>query len=144
MNWGVTVDEMNSKSFMGVGLSFPMRINAQTGRFALSRHEDNIHESVKLILNTFRGERVMRPEFGGVSENVLFSDLSAEVLTGLRDGIKTALESYEPRIADVSVKTERVNQGELIIEISYRVRTTNNLFSRVYPFYVLEGAGEGA
>jgi hypothetical protein len=27
------------------------------------------------------------------------------------------------------------------VNISYVVRTTNNLFNRVYPFYVLEGAG---
>ena len=137
------MDEMNSKDFMGSGLSFPLRVNAQTGKFVVSRHEENIHESVRIILNTFRGERVMRPEFGSVTEDVLFSDMSAEVLTALRDGMQDALEEGEPRVADVSVKTERMNQGELSVEISYRVRTTNNLFSRVYPFYVLEGAGAG-
>ena len=126
---------------MGVGLSFPLRVSAQTGRFVISRHEENIHESVRLILNTYRGERIMRPQFGSIVENVLFSELSAEALTGFRDGMQTALEELEPRIADVSVKTDRVSQGELSIEISYRVRTTNNLFSRVYTFYILEGAG---
>ena len=136
------MDEMNTKSFMGSGLSFPLRVNAQTGRLAMSRHEENIHESMRVILNTFRGERVMRPEFGATSGNILFSDLSAEMLTGLEDGMQTAFEECEPRVADVSVKASRENRGELSVEISYRVRTTNNLFSRVYPFYVLEGAGE--
>ena len=132
---------MSSKDFMGSGLSFPLRVNPQTGRFAMSRHEDNIHESVRVVLQTFRGERVMRPEFGAVADNVLFSDLSMEVLTGLEQGIYRALETCEPRITDVEVKTGYENRGELNVEISYRVRSTNNLFSRVYPFYVLEGAG---
>ena len=136
------MDEINSKSFMGSGLSFPLRINTQTGRLIMSRHEDNINESVRLILHTFKGERVMRPEFGALPEDVLFSDLSAEVITGLENGMKAALEECEPRITDVSVTASRKNQGELSIELSYRVRTTNNLFNRVYPFYILEGAGE--
>ena len=136
------MNEAVSKEFMGSGLSFPLRINAQTGRFAMSLHEENIHESVKIVLQTFRGERVMRPDFGAVAESVLFSDLSAEVLAGMEEGVCTALEECEPRIANVSVKAGPENRGELSVEISYRVRTTNNLFSKVYPFYILEGVGE--
>ena len=135
------MNETDSKGFMGSGLSFPPRVNVQTGRFVMSRHEENVHESVRIILRTFRGERVMRPEFGALAEDVLFSDMSAEILAGLEEGIREALENCEPRIADVSVKTSHENRGELSIEIAYTVRTTNNLFSRVYPFYILEGAG---
>ena len=137
----MAVNEVNSKSFMGAGISFPLRVNTQTGRFTMSIHEDNIHESVLLVLQTFRGERVMRPEFGALAENALFSDLSAEVLTGLEESVRASLEECEPRIMDVEVRAERINRGRLDINIAYRVRTTNNLFSRVYPFYVLEGAG---
>ena len=135
------MSEFSSKDFMGSGLSFPLRINANTGRFVMSRHEENIHESVQLVLRTFRGERVMRPDFGATPANILFSDASAEAITELEEGIRTALEECEPRVSDVSAKTTRENRGELSVNISYRVRTTNNLFSRVYPFYLLEGAG---
>ena len=135
------MNEASSKDFMGSGLAFPLRVNPQTGRFSMSRHEDNIHESVGLILRTFRGERVMQPAFGAAPANALFSDVSLEALTELEDGIRMALEGCEPRIADVAAKASRENSGELSVSISYRVRTTNNLFSRVYPFYVLEGAG---
>ena len=137
----MAVKDINSKSFMGAGLSFPLRVNAQTGRFVMSSYEDNIHESLLMILKTFRGERVMRPEFGALAENALFSDLSAEILTGLEESVRMSLEECEPRIMDVEVRAERLNRGRLDINIAYRVRTTNNLFSRVYPFYVLEGAG---
>ena len=135
------MNEVSSKDFMGSGLSFPLRVSALTGRFAMSRHEENIHESVLIILRTFRGERVMRTQFGATPASVLFSDASAEALTELEEGICEALEECEPRVADVSAKALRENRGELSVNISYRVRTTNNLFSRVYPFYLLEGAG---
>ena len=135
------MNEVSSKDFMGSGLSFPFRVNAQTGRFAMSRHEENIHESVLLILRTFKGERVMRSDFGATPANVLFSDASAEAIAELEEGICASLEGCEPRVADVSAKASRENRGELSVSISYRVRTTNNLFSRVYPFYLLEGAG---
>jgi len=110
----------------------------------MSRHEENVHESVKLILQTYRGERVMQPEFGAVVGNVQFTTLSSEVMTGMEEDVQEALEVNEPRVTDVSVKTLREDRGELNVEISYRVRTTNNLFNRVYPFYVLEGVGAGA
>lgn len=130
-----------SKDFMGSGLAFPLKVNAQTGRFVMSRYEDNIHESVRLILQTYQGERVMRPDFGAVAENVLFTDLNAAALTDMENRVREALEEHEPRITNVSVKALRENRGELNVEISYTVRTTNNLYSKVYPFYVLEGAG---
>jgi len=135
------MNEAASKNFMGSGLSFPLRVNARTGRFVMSRHEENIHESVRIVLRTFRGERVMRPEFGAAPESILFSDAGAEAITALEEGMRAALEENEPRIADVVVRVSRENRGELSVNISYRIRTTNNLFSRVYPFYLLEGAG---
>lgn len=135
------MNEIHSKSFMGSGISFPPRVNPQSGRFVMSIHEENVHESVRILLQTFAGERVMRPSFGAVAENVLFSDLNAQTLTNLEQSVRMSLEENEPRIADVEVKTSRKNKGELDVEISYIVRTTNNLFSKVYPFYVLEGAG---
>ena len=136
------MNENISKDFMGSGLSFPPRVNPHTGRFVMSRHEENVHESVKTVLHTFKGERVMRPEFGAVAGSILFSDLNPETLTSLCEGVQKALELCEPRITDIDVKTNYQNRGELNVEISYRVRTTNNLFSRVYPFYILEGAGD--
>ena len=138
------MNEIETKAFMGSGLSFPLRVNAHTGRFVTSTHEDNIHESVKLILQTFRGERVMRPEFGAVTHDAQFADMSAEVQTAIEEEVESTLQTDEPRIMNISVETLLENKGQLNIEIAYTVRTTNNMFSRVYPFYILEGAGMSA
>ena len=138
------MDEIESKAFMGSGLSFPLRVNTHTGRFVTSDHEENIHESIRLILHTFRGERVMQPEFGAVANDVHFTDLSAEVITNMEEEIRYTLETDEPRVINVSATALRENLGELNVEVSYRIRATNNQFNRVYPFYILEGAGMSA
>ena len=55
---------MDSKSFLGRGFGFPFRVEEGTGKIAMVSHEEDIRQSVELILHTYRGERVMRPDFG--------------------------------------------------------------------------------
>ena len=49
-------------SIFGRSLSFPPRVGAD-GRFVWSEGEDNIRESIAVILQTEPGERVAQPEF---------------------------------------------------------------------------------
>ncbi len=48
---------------------------------------------------------------------------------------------WEPRITDVEVDIEEDNeyQNKYLVNIEYTVRSTNNLFNLVYPFYIYEG-----
>lgn len=52
-----------AKDFLGVGWKYPVNPDA-TGKIAMSKHEEDIRESILIILGTSRGERVMRPDFG--------------------------------------------------------------------------------
>ena len=58
------MEEREKRAFLGIGFHFPLEIDETTGRFRMSSEEENIRESIKLILMTGKGERVMRPEFG--------------------------------------------------------------------------------
>ena len=51
------------KAFLGVGWKFPIDVDRRRG-VAMSQYEDNIYESLIIILGTALGERVMRPDFG--------------------------------------------------------------------------------
>jgi len=44
-------------------------------------------------------------------------------------------------VTDIEVKAERdpVDPEKLLLHVKYEVRTTNNLFNQVYPFYLHEG-----
>ncbi|MDE6759729.1 MAG: GPW/gp25 family protein [Lachnospiraceae bacterium] len=103
-------------------------------------YEDNIRQSIYLIVMTKKGERVMRPDFGCDIHQHMFAALDYTTLTMMKHAVEEALVRWEPRITDINVKVENRMQKEnaIQIEIAYRVRTTNNPFNLVFPFYLQE------
>jgi phage baseplate assembly protein W len=83
----------------------------------------------------------MRPRFGCGIHNYVFTVVNATTLSLMENSVWEALTLWEPRIDLISVKasTEDINVGKLIISIDYKVRTTNNKYNLVYPFYLAEG-----
>lgn len=136
---------MDTKNFLGRGLKFPLQVDPKTGKIAMSEHEENIMESVGIILRTGRGERVMRPDFGSDTMEYAFAPSASAVSGSIAHDIAEILTIQEPRIMDVEVTTEDLNRqnGTLVINVSYTVRSTNNRFNHVYPFYVTEGSEGG-
>lgn len=128
---------MNARDFLGGGWKFPLEIDAKTGHFSMSLHEDNIRESVEIILRTYVGERVMRPDFGSHTMDYVFSSDKDFPAQSLRADLERELTLQEPRITDVQVTSDADTRttGELRVNISYTVRSTNNRYSKVYPFY---------
>lgn len=133
-----------NKRFMGRGFQFPFGVDPATSRIAMSGAEDNIRESIRLILRTNIGERVMLPEFGTSAGDFLFSDSSAERVSSLESSVREALEQWEPRISDVEVSAVDNGGSRNMVELNirYTVRMTNNRFNMVYPFYMMEGEGK--
>jgi phage baseplate assembly protein W len=124
--------------FVGRGIAFPMRTDA-IGGVALVAREREIQEAIRLILGTAPGERPMRPEFGcRISERV-FAPANATTAGQLAYDVRTALERWEPRIdvEDVDVTFDAVDSGVLYIDITYRIRGTNDPRNLVFPFYVI-------
>ena len=124
--------------FVGAGIAFPMRTNA-VGRVALVDREREIVEAIRLILGTTPGERPMRPEFGcRISEHV-FGPANAATAGQLSYDVHVALDRWEPRIDvdDVSVSFDSADSGVLYIDITYRIRGTNDPRNLVFPFYVI-------
>ena len=135
--------EDDSGRFLGRGFAFPLSVNRQTGKFQMVEHEDDIRQAIEIILKTSLGERVMLPEFGSSANDYVFSVNHLQNIASFEEEIVGAIENFEPRVRDVQVevKNDHGDRGKAIVNITYVVRTTNNLFNMVYPFYVLEGAG---
>lgn len=127
--------------FLGCGISFPPRVDAVTGRMRMCAQEEDIQEAVRLILFTGKGERVMRPEFGCGIRQYAFSSMGMTDQKGMEEEIRIALVRYEPRITKVEVTVDcgRIGAGEAQIRIDYVVRSTNNPFNLVFPYYRNEG-----
>jgi len=130
-----------SASFLGRGWKFPVAVDATTGRFLLSEGEEDIAEAIRIILMTSKGERVMRPDFGCGLRSFAFGTMDETTLRLLETDIVQAITVWEPRVTDVEVeaKPDPSANGRLLLGITYIVRSTNNLFNQVYPFYLEEG-----
>jgi len=125
--------------FLGTGISFPMEV--VNGKLKSSSDEQLVEESIQIILNTRKGERLMRPEFGSDIQSIVFGNNNASSATRLSHYIREALEDYEPRIKVDSVKAyaDSKQQNLMNVSIEYTIRTSNSRRNLVFPFY-LEGS----
>lgn len=133
------MSEIDQRAFLGRGWAFPVQPDTQ-GDVALVAHEEDIRQSIVIILGTSRGERVMRPTFGAGLRDLLFEPFSSTVMALARQQTLEALTIWEPRIDTIEVRvTADQPRGRLLIDIRYRVRATNTFYNLVYPFYLMEG-----
>lgn len=63
-----------------------------------------IKNDVKQLLLTSPGERVLRPDYGTIIRKTPFELLDEATLAALRRSIRTALETYEPRVLFKDIK----------------------------------------
>lgn len=133
-------NKYHSHAFLGTGCRFPVTVNPVTGRFEESSYEDNIKESIYLIVMTRKGERVMRPDFGCDIHQFLFDILDYTTKSRIRKAVKDALFRWEPRIKniEVEIRDKAMEDNALEISVNYRVRTTNSPYNLVFPFYLKE------
>jgi len=129
-----------SKTFLGRGWKFPVNSDAK-GNIRMSEYEEDIKESIWIILSTSKGERVMRPDFGCGIYNYVFDYLNTTTLGMIENSVREALNTWENRIDLINVDVSIANaaEGKLLINIDYTVRTSNTQFNLVYPFYLKEG-----
>jgi uncharacterized protein len=127
-----------SEHFVGQGIAFPMRVGPSGGIALVSRDEE-IAESMRLILGTSPGERPMRPEFGCPIHDHVFAPADATTIGLIAFEVRNALGRWEPRIdvLDVVVFSDDTEPTLLYIDITYAVRDTNDPRNLVFPFYVI-------
>lgn len=129
------------KSFLGVGWGYPVRPD-DNGALPLAAHEESVRQSIRIILGTAKGERVMRPDFGCGIYELVFEPNDSTTAGNIAEAVSEALLRFEPRIDVVEVDVQPAGDGEmLLINIDYQVRATNNVFNLVYPFYLEQSAG---
>ena len=127
--------------FLGVGWHFPVIKGGEPQHFVAAEYEKSVRQAILIILATAKGERIMRPDFGCGIHELAFA-INDSATRGLAEyEVREALLQWEPRIEVLQVKaTAAGTQGEkLLVSIDYRVRTTDNRFNLVYPFYLQRG-----
>lgn len=129
------------KAFLGRGWAMPVALDPRTGLVATVAYEEDIRQSILIILETAPGERVMRPNFGCGIHELVFAPVDSTTLQRVRSTVEEALRRCEARIDVLAVNVDEAaaTEGKLLVEIEYRVRKTNQLGNLVFPFYFREG-----
>ncbi|BBU33475.1 baseplate protein (plasmid) [Burkholderia sp. THE68] len=129
------------KNFLGRGWAMPVRLDPRTGLVASAEYEEDIRQSILIILETAPGERVMRRNFGCGIHELVFASIDSTALQRIRSVIEETLVRCEARVEVLSVAIEENPDvdGCLLIELEYRVRKTNQIGNLVFPFYLREG-----
>ena len=129
------------KDFLGRGWAMPVELDPRTGTVATVAYEEDIRQAILIILETAPGERVMRPDFGCGIHELVFTPLDSTTIQRICSVVEEALRRFEARIEvlEVTVDEQATLEGQLLVEVEYRVRKTNQTGNLVFPFYFREG-----
>jgi uncharacterized protein len=125
-------------TFIGRGLSWPLEVD-HTGSIRLTDGADELDRSIRVVLLTAPGERLMRPDFGCRIWDLLFEPVTPNLLGLIAEAVRDALARWEPRVVveDVQPTPDPDDAALIRIVITYQIRATNDRRNLVYPFYVI-------
>ena len=129
---------MSALTFLGRGWKFPLKF--ENGSVAMSEAEEDVDESLRILLGTYPGERLMRPDYGCRLRDYCFRNYEESTIVQLDEEIRNAIDNFEPRVTveNTDYKMDDVNDILQII-VDYKVIATNSRRNLVYPFYINEG-----
>jgi phage baseplate assembly protein W len=130
-----------NRDYLGRGWSFPPDFVAAPPGVTMLEEDADVASSLEILLSTTPGERVMQPLYGCNLSELLFESLDTRLKTLMVDKIESSILYFEPRVVleSVNLDDSRELEGFVLIDVVYRVKTTNSRFNFVYPYYKQEG-----
>lgn len=128
--------------FLGKGWAFPPTFDLHEQTVAMVTAEDDIQESLYILLSTIPGERIMVPDYGCFLHHHVFDLMGETLLTHLKGLIEHAILFFEPRIVIENIAmVARDNEmdGRLDILLDYKIIQTNSRNNIVIPYCIKEG-----
>lgn len=134
------MEDDKERSFLGRGWAFPPSFHGSTAPVSMISEEEDIEQSLHILLSTRMGERLMRPDYGVDLYSLVFHNMDLTARTQLKEAIQRAVLYYEPRITlnDVVFDVSEERNGVLRVCLEYTVRLTNTRGNLVYPYYYEE------
>ena len=98
------------------------------GNVLIVKNSDCINQSVKTILSTTPGERLMLPEFGSNLKQYVFEQLDFTTTELIIAEVELALERWEDRISVQDVYVEQLEDDNiLILTVVYVINETGEV-----------------
>ncbi|MDE1206978.1 GPW/gp25 family protein [Tenacibaculum larymnensis] len=136
-----SVNINRKKEFLGAGWSFPITFSVGNYQLEVTRYENNIKDSIDIIMQTNFGERPMNPQFGSGLQQYFFQEMNETLKAEIKDTVTNSLLNNEPRISVLNVEVDYADVLEGLVEVTidYEYNQTNTRHNYVYPFYLKEG-----
>jgi len=127
-----------SNPIIGRGWNFPPAAD-ERGTIALTSDDNEVEQSIRIILGTMPGQRVMRPEFGCRIHELVFAPNNAATAGLAIRYIGEALGRWEPRLTlkRVDVEPDPDDPARLVAVVEYEVNSRHSRRSLVFPFYLI-------
>lgn len=129
---------LNNNHGSDKGWSYPPAFLPEKHTTRMVTDEEDIRQSLIILLSTRIGERVYRPDYGTELYLYQFEQMDLTVETQMKRSIEKAVLLFEPRITldRIEISQEPTESGILDIGIFYRIRTTDSQQELVYPFSI--------
>jgi hypothetical protein len=121
------INPNSEQETLGAGFAFPLRLT-DGGSVAMSVGEENVKSGVFHIAAYRHGELYGTNSFGGNVPALVFSVFSGDKLRLHEEWLKTALETWEPRVEQVRVTAGKdvddTKEAKVVMLTQYGIRTT--------------------
>lgn len=86
------------------------------------KDEDAVKESIKNLILTDRGERLMQPQIGGNINAMLFENITPAVLILIQNAVENTINLYEPRAELIDVTaTSNIDDNTVRVNIAFYI-----------------------
>jgi|TARA_B110000977_G_scaffold73818_1_gene99879 phage baseplate assembly protein W len=107
-----------------------LEVSPVSDDLTIYKDEESVKESIRNLLLTNKGERLMQPNLGGNIRAMLFENITPGVMTMIEDQVRTTIDLYETRaeLIDVLV-TSNIDDNVVKIEVQFYIRNNQQPIS---------------
>lgn len=99
-----------------------LEVSPLSGDITLNKDEESVKESIKNLILTDRGERLMQPSLGGNIRAMLFENITPSILTLIEDQVSTTIETFEPRAELIDVVAQsNIDDNVVVVTVVFYI-----------------------
>jgi uncharacterized protein len=107
----------------GRGWAFPPAFSLDEG-VVMAEGALDVRQSLRILFGTEPGERIMREDYGCALYDVMFENISSDLIAGIESRIADAVLQFEPRANMTRVRAYQSDhrRSQLSIDVRYVLR----------------------
>jgi phage baseplate assembly protein W len=101
--------------------------------------KDQIKSNLINLLLTYKGERVLNPQFGADLPRLLFEPINNETLLKIENQIVTSVSTYIPEITITNIEiTPDTDKNTIYVNVIYQLKLSGTIDNIIIDFSTLQ------